>query len=403
MKKRISLHIAVAMTMIIAAASCRMSGTSTSDSHDADTLHMKYARNIVIVRHADFTQVDVRDPWHEGNILHTYLLVERGKRLPNGLKRNQNTDIVPVPVTRSIVTTAPHCQLICWLGATNAIKGVCDAEYIHVEELQFQTENNKKTKPQTANFKPQTSNLKPQTVMDCGNSMQPMIEKIVEVRPQILLLSPFENSGGYGRLAQTGIPIIECADYMEPNALGRAEWMRFYGMLFGRQKQADSLFNVVERNYLSLRNKAQKLRKGRSILTERKTGSVWYCPGGHSTVAQIIRDANGKYAFNDDDHSGSLALPFEQVLAKAADTQVWAFKINGQKPLSKADLLAEYHGYSAMQAFRSGEIYQCNCMIRPYFEQISFRPDWLLQEFIILLHPEQQSFGKLRYYEKLSE
>ena len=42
------------------------------------------------------------------------------------------------------------------------------------------------------------------------------------------------------------IPIIECADYMETSALGRAEWMRFYGLLFGVAPQADSLFAEVD-------------------------------------------------------------------------------------------------------------------------------------------------------------
>ena len=45
--------------------------------------------------------------------------------------------------------------------------------------------------------------------------MQPDIERIMSLRPDALLLSPFENSGGYGKLSALQIPIIEAADYME--------------------------------------------------------------------------------------------------------------------------------------------------------------------------------------------
>ena len=62
-------------------------------------------------------------------------------------------------------------------------------------------------------------------------------------------LDNFGNSGGYGKLDKLHIPLIEMADYMEESSLGRAEWMKFYGMLFGREKAADSLFNEVKSNY----------------------------------------------------------------------------------------------------------------------------------------------------------
>lgn len=90
--------------------------------------------------------------------------------------------------------------------------------------------------------------------------MAPDIERIIALKPETILLSPFENSGGYGKLDKLHIPIIEAADYMESSPLGRAEWMKFYGMLFGNEEgksngisgscepKADSLFAKIERN-----------------------------------------------------------------------------------------------------------------------------------------------------------
>ena len=74
-------------------------------------------------------------------------------------------------------------------------------------------------------------------IVDCGNGMNPDIEKIIDLRPDAIMLSPFENSGGYGRVGKLGVPVIECADYMETSPLGRAEWLRFYGLLVGQEQR----------------------------------------------------------------------------------------------------------------------------------------------------------------------
>lgn len=334
--------------------------TATATTEGGDTIPMKYASLLTMVRYKDHVHVSIRDPWHPGKTLHEYNITRA--------------------VRRAVVFTTSHAQLLYWLGAAKQIGGVCDVQYMNIPDVHRR--------------------VKEGSLVDCGNGMEPMTEKIVSLGADALLVSPFENSGGYGGLDKLGIDIIEAADYMETSALGRAEWMKFYGILFGREREADSLFHIVDSTYCALRSMARRLPRGRSMLTERKTGSVWYCPGGRSSVGQLIKDANGAYAFASDSHSGSLALPFEEVLAKAGNSQVWAFKYNGDRPLSKKDLLTEYHGYAALKAFRDGEIYECNTLRTPYFETVGFRPDILLREFIQLVHPDV-NLGGLIYYRKL--
>ncbi len=180
--------------------------------------------------------------------------------------------------------------------------------------------------------------------------MAPDFERIIALKPEVILVSPFENSGGYGKLDKLRIPLIEAADYMETSPLGRAEWMKFYGMLLGN-RQADSLFAGIEKEYQSLKSVAGKLPEGLSVLTERKTGGVWYVPGGRSTIALLLKDAHARYVFAEDDYSGSLAIEFpEQILAKGREIDVWAFKYFGGAPLGKAQLLQEYEGYKALSS-----------------------------------------------------
>lgn len=382
-------------------------GGKTASGEGGDTLQMKYAELLTIVKHNDgaYTEAIIENPWKKGTTLHKYILVPKGKegdetvaRLKDDIRENatlqmgSHCDIVRTPLESNVVFTAPHCQLMYELGCKNAITGVCDKDYINIPDI--------KERVKLSDGKVSTSDTD-KVIIDCGSSMQPDIERIIALKPEGLFISPFENSGGYGKLDKLHIPIIETADYMETSPLGRAEWMKFYGLLFKSEERSDSLFSSIEKEYLALKAEAAKLPQGLSILTERKMGSVWYVPGGKSTMGILLKDANAKYIFADDTHSGSLAYGPERILSKGTQVDVWTFKYFGGKALSKNDLLAEYEGYKVLKAFYSNSIYQVDTSTQPYFELTSFHPEILLREFIILAHPKATQFGKLRFYQHL--
>lgn len=382
-------------------------GGKTASGEGGDTLQMKYAELLTIVKHNDgaYTEAIIENPWKKGTTLHKYILVPKGKegdetvaRLKDDIRENatlqmgSHCDIVRTPLESNVVFTAPHCQLMYELGCKNAITGVCDKDYINIPDI--------KERVKLSDGKASTSDTD-KVIIDCGSSMQPDIEQIISLKPEGLFISPFENSGGYGKLDKLHIPIIETADYMETSPLGRAEWMKFYGLLFKSEERSDSLFSSIEKEYMTLKAEAAKLPQGLSILTERKMGSVWYVPGGKSTMGILLKDANAKYIFADDTHSGSLAYGPERILSKGTQIDVWAFKYFGGKALSKSDLLAEYEGYKALKTFNQNSIYQVDTSTQPYFELTSFHPEILLREFIILAHPKATQFGKLRFYQHL--
>ena len=241
------------------------------------------------------------------------------------------------------------------------------------------------------------------TIADCGDGMNPDMEKIIDLHPDAILLSPFENSGGYGRIEKLNIPIIECADYMETSALGRAEWMRFYGLLFGAAPKADSLFAEVDSCYKRLQHRAMLSSVSLSVVSELKSGSAWYVPGGRSTMGRLFNDACGRYVFAEDKHSGSIPLAFETVFDKAGDADVWIIKYNRDRDMSYSDLKTDYIGYTGFKAFKTRNIYGCNTAKVPFYEETPFRPDYLLADLIQILHPEIGDLGGLRYFCKLNE
>lgn len=454
------IYIFGSLLALLVLTACQGGKMTAGEAEEGDTLKMKYAKLLTIVKHGEkgtasldedaesaeyqYAEVNVANPWKAGTLLHRYILIPKGKEGDETVTRlalqrtsgmGCTTDTVRTPVERSAVFIAPHCQLMYELGCQQAIRGVCDLNYINISDVRKRAASAGKASSGNASAG--------NSIVDCGSSMAPDIERIIALKPEAILVSPFENSGGYGKLDKLHIPIIEAADYMESSPLGRAEWMRFYGMLFGKDKnisttaaveasmtaagkaseatagkasgaaagkaseatlpascelRADSLFAQIEKEYLNLKAEAGKLPKGLSILTERKTGNVWYVPGGQSTIGILLKDANARYIFSDDKHSGSLPMSPEQILAKGKQVDVWAFKYFGGAPLSQAQLLQEYDGYKALAAFNRGNIYQVDTSTVPYFELTSFHPELLLREFIILAHGSR--FGKLRFYKK---
>ena len=467
-----NIYIFGALLALLVLTACQGGKTTAGEAEEGDTLKMKYAKLLTIVKYGEkgtasldkdaedaeyqYAEVNVANPWKAGTLLHRYILIPKGEEGDKTVTRlalqrtsgmGCTTDTVRTPVERSAVFIAPHCQLMYELGCQQAIRGVCDLNYINIPDVRKRAASAGKAssgKASSGNASSGNSssgnassgNASAQnSIVDCGSSMAPDIERIIALKPEAILVSPFENSGGYGKLDKLHIPIIEAADYMESSPLGRAEWMKFYGMLFGKDKnisttvagkalttvagkalttvagkaseatlpascelKADSLFAKIEKEYLKLKAEAGKLPKGLSILTERKTGNVWYVPGGQSTIGILLKDANARYIFSDDKHSGSLPMSPEQILAKGSQVDVWAFKYFGGAPLSQVQLLQEYDGYKALAAFSRGNIYQVDTSTVPYFELTSFHPELLLREFIILAHGSR--FGKLKFYKK---
>ena len=319
------------------------------------------AKLLSMQRTADFTLVTVGDPW-KGGVLHRYVLVPRDTDLPKDLPEGT---VVRTPVQRALVYSSVHTSLLDELGAIGAVRGVVDSQYFIDSTI--------------------VQGVAKGVIADCGNSMNPTVEKVIDMQPDAIMLSPYQDAS-YGQIAKLDIPIIECADYLEYDPLGRAEWVKFYGELVGKRNEADSLYNAIVTAYNEVKQAAAGAANRPTVVTEMVISGVWNVPGGQSYMARILHDAGGNYLWADDENTGSLALDFNQVLAVAQDADYWFIKwtnINSLKDLQGAfDLNKE------MAAFKNKHVYVCDTDKTRFFDRIPFHPDVLLREFAAILHPE---------------
>ncbi|WP_300728872.1 ABC transporter substrate-binding protein [uncultured Bacteroides sp.] len=375
---RIILSANIVLIVLLLSACGGQSKTSFTQA--GDTIRLSYAENLNIIKYNDYTVVGLRNPWDTLQTLHTYILIDKVKPQPDNLPEGT---VVKVPLEQSLVYSSVHCGLIDELGAPQSIKGVCDLQYINLPFIQ--------------------EGCKKGMITDAGNSMNPDIEKVIDMHSDAILLSPFENSGGYGRIEKLSIPIIECADYMETSALGRAEWMKFFGMLYGKEAEADSLFTQIENRYQSLKKQVADLPDKPKILSELKTGSSWYVPGGESTSGKLMTDAGGQYIFADIAKSGSVALSFETVFDKAQHADIWLFKYNQEKDKTYKELKSDYAPYANFDAYKKRRIYGCNTKYIHFYEDLPFHPEILLEDLIKIFHPGVLGEDSPKYFHKLAE
>lgn len=380
MKFRLSLYI---IMCVLLSACTGGKQNSFSKLGEGDTLKLKYAKNLCVVKHDGYTTVSLADPWNEGKALANYLLSDAPEKVDPSVK--EGFTVVNTPIKKVLVSTSVHCALYESLKHTDAIAGVCDLDYI---KLDFVKDGARQGK-----------------IADCGSSMQPNVERVIALQPDAIMLSPFQGSDGYGKISQLGIPIIQLSDYMETSPLGRAEWMLFFGMLVGEEKEAAAQFEEIEKKYNEYKALAAKTTSRKSVMMDKMVQATWYMPGGESTIGQILRDANCNYAYADTKQSGSIEQSFEQALQKCADSDIWLMRYSdgGDSNYNLASLAKDNEKYKVFKAFKQGEVYGCETTKTPFFEETPFHPEYLLHDLIVLLHPEAEfSKGETpRYFKKL--
>ena len=368
------------VTLVLLLSACGGRSKTSSAFVNEETIPLKYAENLTLIKGNGYTEARLRNPWDTTRILRTYILVDKDKEMPNHLPEGT---IVRTPLSNALVYTGVHCALIKELGAVKSIGGICELQYIKVPEIQEGCQNG--------------------TIVNAGEGTNPDIEKIIDMHPDALLLSPYENSGGHGQVEKLKVPIIECADYMETSALGSAEWIRFYGLLFHQSAKADSIFTIVEKNYNELKELAASQSVKPKVMCELKSGSAWYVPGGRSTTGKLYKDAGGDYVFDHYPNSGAVPLSFETVFDKAQEADIWVMKYNQPTDKTLSGIREDYSPYTRFKAYQQKKVYGCNTAYRTYYEDFPFHPDLVLKDLIRIFHPSLLPDYELKYFSNLAE
>jgi iron complex transport system substrate-binding protein len=379
--------ICAAITIIIGVSGCKKA-TATGDSAGNIFEEAVFIKGIP---QADGSLlVSITNPWDTTALLANYQLINNnaGSGQDGEAAQTASSDAsaenatansaaaihLLLPLKRLIVYSAVHAALLTELGYADAIVGVADAEYIKTPEIRERLADGR--------------------IVNIGSSMEPSLEKIIALKPDAVLLSPFQNAG-HGIVDKAGVPVIECADYMETTPLGRAEWSKFYAMLVeGISDSNNAIFNQTAQRYKQLAQKAATFKEKPSVITEMQDRGSWTVPGGDSYAARLLTDAGAVYPFSDQRSTGSIPMSYEKVVVAATNVDFWLVKSYGHD-ITLEDIAKNQQFNTKIKAYSHNGIYNANTMEVNLYEETPFHPDRLLADYVAIFHHTGDS---LRYY-----
>lgn len=377
--------IVLLFTYLCVFASCKNTETNNKTeeigSINRDSVEIKYAKGFEINIFEGYKTITLKNPWPGTNKTFKYALVEKNGSLPNPESYDA---VVEVPLKRIVVTSTTHIPSLEMLGENETLVGFPSLDYISSE----------KTRQRIAEGK----------ITELGKNEDINTEILINLAPSAVIGFAIDgNNSTFATLQKTGIPVLYNSDWTETSPLGKAEWIKFFGVLFNKEKEADSIFNSIETEYLAAKKIASDAKKTPTVISGAMYKDIWYMPQGESWGAQFIADANADYLWKDSKGTGSLSLSLESVLEKGNHAEIWI----GPGQFTTLDEMKNANNvYQQIAAFKTGDVYSYSLKKGKtggviYFELAPNRPDLVLKDLIKILHPELLPTHELYFFNKL--
>ena len=327
-----------------------------------------YASGLEIHDYNDFTVMKVTKPWPNATKTYTYVCSKDKALVPDSLKLYT---FIKTPVTNVVATSTTHIPSLVALNQTEKLIGFPNLDYVSSAMMRSRIDAGK--------------------VMELSDNESLNFEKTIDLQPQLIIgLSMDSETSKFNQFEKAGIPVVYNADWVETSPLGKAEWIKFFGVLFDQQEQANAYFEEVVFNYHQAKALVSEVTYRPTVLSGAIFQDVWYVPQGDSWMAQFINDAGGRYLWSDSKGTGSLSLSFETVFEKAMNADVWI----GPGAFNTFDqMVAANKHYGKFQSFQKRSIYSYSTKKGPtggliFYEDASNRPDLVLKDLISIFHPE---------------
>lgn len=371
-------HITLFLFLCMMAVGCKQEIGKHSVSKSDSKNEVQYASGLSIQHYNKYSVVNVSNPWPNASKNYRYILKQKDAIIPDSLK---SLTMVNVPIKKIIVTSTTHIPSLEMLGVENSLVGFPELRWVSSEKIRTNAEAGK--------------------IRELGSNRALNTEVVIDLQPDVIIGYGIDNNNAtLDNLEKSGLKILLNGDWNENEPLGKAEWIKLFGVLYGKEKQADLIFNVIKNQYKKSLDIAKKTTRP-TVLMGGMFENRWNVPNGESWGTRFINDANGNYPWANTKGTGSQSLPFEAVLEKAGEADVW---IGPGQFLTLAEMLASNPHYSQFKAFRNKNVYtfkvgKTGGII--YYELAPNRPDLVLKDVIKMLHPELLPDHKLFFFEKM--
>ena len=338
--------------------------------------NIKYAKGFDIITENNQKKLIIKKVFQNSSKQFEFILTN---------KTNISKNEIKTPINNLVVTSTTHIPMLELLESEDKLVGFPQTKYI----------SSKKTRDRITKGK----------ITELGSEQDMNTEKLMELSPELVVgFSLHPNNKLYQNIQKAGIPVIFNGEWLEETPLGRAEWIKFFGVLFDKEKEADSIFSSIEKSYLdAVKIAKNKISKPSTIISGSMFKDVWSVPAGESFIAKFMKDANQNYIWKKTKGTGSLQLSFESVLDKGISADFW---IGCGLYATKEQLITANEHYLEFEALQKGNIYTIATKKGEtggfiYFELAPIRPDLVLKDFIKITNPTLLPDYELYFFEKM--
>lgn len=369
--KKLFFHSIICLSILLVGCKNEKPKDRTLPSLDKKALHLKYAKGFSLEDYSTHKILSISNPWPESKKTYKYLLASNNNADNLNYDKNAFDAIITDNIQKLVVTSTTHIPALELLGVEHTLVGFPGTDYISSEKTRKRINSGK--------------------VRELGKNEGINTEVLLSLQPDIIVGFGVDGvNKTFETIKKSGIPVIYNGDWVESTALAKAEWIKFFGVLFNKEKEADSIFNHIESNYKEAKKIASQAKSSPSVLSGAMHKDAWYLPNGTSPEAQFLKDANVNYLWSETTGKGSLALNFETVFEKGQDAELW---INPSYYGSLEQIENANALYKNFEAFKSKKVYSfANTKGETggvlYYELGTTRPDLVLKDIIKICHPE---------------
>ncbi|MGB0789480.1 MAG: ABC transporter substrate-binding protein [Marinirhabdus sp.] len=331
-------------------------------------LNVEYAKGFTIEEKEGHKLLTVKNPWPGAEKDYKYALIEANATLENTAGFD---GVVQLPLQSMVVTSTTHIPSLEMLGALDKLTGFPNTRYVSSPAARKLIAANR--------------------IKELGKNESINTEVLMDLSPgAVVTFAVTGENKTVQTIKKTGTPVLYNADWTETSPLGKAEWIKFFGALLNKEKEADSIFDTIKTAYETAKTLAAGQATGRpTVLSGAMYRDVWYLPQGDSWAAQFITDAQGEYLWKNSKGTGSISLNVESVLEKAQQAEFW---IGPGQFTSKNQMAGAHQLYTQFDAFNNGRVYNFTAKKGEtggvlYYELAPNRPDLVLKDIIKILHP----------------
>lgn len=380
--KLITALIALLTVILTGCSGGSIAGNTGSvwDEHLIGSMELKYADQF----HVDNYEDDISVVTVEDGL--RYIVTENADALPEWLPEDEVREM-------TVITTPVHAVYNAASSAMDLIDAVDGLDSVIMTSTQASDWGIDKIKNLVEN----------DIIRYIGKYRAPDYEALLEGDVDLAIESTmiYHSPQIKEAIEELGIPVLVERSSYESDPLGRLEWIKLYGLLFGKSEEAQLFFDEAVAKIEGVDTDAVKEAPSVAFFSVNSNGSVVVRkPGDY--VTKMIETAGGTYALEgitseEDNALSTMNMQMEAFYDKAVDADILIYNSTIEGGLeSMSDLMALSDKFNDFAAVKSGNVW---CTDASTFQRTTGAADMIVEMNQIFAGAAND--GGMEYFHKL--